>query len=278
MAELHCPLDALPQVLAAGRYPLADRAHEITYGRSPSVALHLHEVHGVLRREGVGEPFRPGELLITFPQQATTYALERPQRLWCIHFSLARGHGPIARIPSTVVLGANRNSVVERMAQVSRLHAAATSVGGSAVDALGCAQASTVLLEILLTLGDISRRSDQSLTRPDELVLTQVAAWIEAHATQTISIPTLAHRFGFHQHTLARLFRGRFGSTMQGYQLSCRISQARHLLEHADIPVHELARQLGFTDSQHFSKHFRARHGMAPQRYRRHASRFVHPG
>ena len=267
MAELLWPQGEVPRILAAGRYPLADRAHETLYSHAGLVAFHLHEVNGVLRREGRDEPFHPGELLVSFPHQATSYAHERPQRLWCIHCAPPQTATAPVPIPSTVVLGAQRDYVVERMARISRLNASAPR------DPLSGAMAGVVMLEFLLTLSDIAHRRHSATQHSHEVEVAAAASWIESHATHSISIPALAQRVGLHQHTLARHFRQRFGHTMQGYQLACRLNQARNLLEHSDIPIHALARQLGFTDVQHFSKHFRRHQGLAPQRYRRHAVR-----
>jgi len=267
MAELLWPQGEVPRILAAGRYPLADRAHETIYSHVGLVAFHLHEVDGVLRREGRDEPFHPGELLISFPGQATSYAHERAQRLWCIHCAPPHGEAAPVSIPSTVVLGTQRDYVTERMTRISRLHASAPR------DPLSGAMAGVVMLELLLTLSALASRRQSAAQHPHEVEVAAAASWIESHATQSISIPVLAQRVGLHQHTLARHFRKRFGLTMQGYQLACRLNQARSLLEHSDIPIHALARQLGFTDVQHFSKHFRRQQGMAPQRYRRHAVR-----
>jgi len=263
MADLHWPQGEVPTIKAAGRYPLADRSHETTYSHVGILAIHLHEVNGVLRRDGTDEPFRPGDLVVSFPQQPTSYAHERPQRLWCIHFLPAQSAISPVRIASTVALGARRGYVMEHMARISRLHASAPR------DALRQAMAGVAMLELLLMLSDISRRQNDATQHLHDLAVAKAASWIESHATQSISIPDLAQRVGLHQHTLARHFRMRFGSTMQAYQLACRMGQARDLLEHSDVPIRTLATQLGFADIQHFSKHFRRQQGLAPQRYRR---------
>ena len=44
--------------------------------------------------------------------------------------------------------------------------------------------------------------------------------------------------------------------------------RARILLEQRDLPIGEIALQLGYFDACHFSRAFRARTGLSPRQYR----------
>ena len=45
-------------------------------------------------------------------------------------------------------------------------------------------------------------------------------------------------------------------------------ARARILLEQRDLPIGEIALQLGYFDACHFSRAFRARTGLSPRQYR----------
>lgn len=257
------PCAALPVVVVAGRFALDDRAHEIRY-RHKTHALHLHEVSGCLRRESGEERFRSGDLLFSRADETTTYAQDGPQRLWCVHFEPARAAASAVELPRSVSLGAMRGYFVERLANLARAHHSAhANVKNPAI----AAQASAILLEVLMLAAQLAKAGGSPARRCDEAVWS-IASHLQAQPCDLIDVTKLAKRSGMTQPYLARRFRERFGMTMQRYQLACRIDQARHLLTSTDLTVGELARQLGFGDAQHFSKRFVQVVGMTPGRYR----------
>lgn len=261
---LDWPLDQLPVIVSAGRYPLDQRRHETVY-RHPTVAVHLHEVAGVLRRDGRDEAVAEGDLVVSFPHGATSYAQQGAQRMWCIHFQPAAPSAAVtAAIPASLPLGPHRAAVAEHMATVASFHA------GGQGDPLARARASAAMLEFLLNLAHIAQQQGTRGRGRSDAAATTAAEWIAAHCTETMVVPRLARQVGLSQHALSRRFRVLFGDTMQGYQIRCRIAQARMMLAHSTTPLRLLARHLGFTDLQHFSRHFRRLTGLPPGAYREH--------
>ena len=63
-------------------------------------------------------------------------------------------------------------------------------------------------------------------------------------------------------------FRRWTGGSATGYISCLRIRRARILLGQRDLPIGEIALQLGYFDACHFSRAFRARTGLSPRQYR----------
>lgn len=254
------PMGVPPRIVKAGRFPLADRGFVVRY-RHPTHALHLHETSGRLRRGGRDEPFVAGVLTLSVGGGATAYDLDRPERLWCVHFDPASGVRPTASLPGRVDLGSQRPYVAERFARIALL----TAAGG---DSMASAAASAILLEVLLVMARLSSSAADTIAMRSRDAVTDAAARIAARPCDPVDVPRLAAQVGLSQAYLARCFRTRHGMTIQRFQLACRIDEARHLLAHADIAIQPLALRLGFSDAQHFSKGFIRVVGMTPGRYR----------
>ena len=68
--------------------------------------------------------------------------------------------------------------------------------------------------------------------------------------------------------TLARRFRHATGMTPLAYLQSRRIAAARDLLRHSNLPVGDIAWQVGLQDVSYFSQLFRRHCGVSPLKYR----------
>jgi len=66
---------------------------------------------------------------------------------------------------------------------------------------------------------------------------------------------------------LCRVFKRFSGTTPYNYLLRQKMNAAADRLQYSDLLVKEAADALGFSDSFHFSRSFKAVHGIAPQRF-----------
>jgi AraC-like DNA-binding protein len=80
------------------------------------------------------------------------------------------------------------------------------------------------------------------------------------------SVEEVARELRIDRHYLARLFKERYGVTMQGYLIDTRIRRAAELLCGGHSAT-ESAFLCGYTDFSNFSKMFRRRFGVSPGRY-----------
>lgn len=81
-------------------------------------------------------------------------------------------------------------------------------------------------------------------------------------------VRTLAGAVGLHPVSFARLLRQHLGESPAAFLLRHRIERARCWLRLSGRPITDLALDLGFADSAHFSHCFRRHVGMSPRRYR----------
>lgn len=65
-----------------------------------------------------------------------------------------------------------------------------------------------------------------------------------------------------------RIFKRTTGMTPQQFIKNVRLEKARHLLEHTQFSLYEIAYKTGFSDHSHFSREFRALFGMTPRTLR----------
>jgi AraC family transcriptional regulator len=97
--------------------------------------------------------------------------------------------------------------------------------------------------------------------------LRQAVEFIEAHLDRPISLARLAAVVDlspFHSH---REFKRSAGLTPGKYISQIRIKRAKTLLSESDLPLAEVALQLGFADQSHFTAAFRRATSMTPRVY-----------
>jgi two-component system response regulator YesN len=88
-----------------------------------------------------------------------------------------------------------------------------------------------------------------------------------------LGLERVAERLGMNPQHLSRLFKELFGIRFVEYSTSLRIESAKAALADEDLTVEELCGRLGWTDSAHFTKVFKARTGLTPKAYARQLAR-----
>jgi AraC-like DNA-binding protein len=84
------------------------------------------------------------------------------------------------------------------------------------------------------------------------------------------SVAELATALGLSPHNYSQRFRRRFGYAPRMYVQHQRLVKARTLLLETAMSVKEIAFQLGYHDTAHFSHQFKLVHGISPTIFRRH--------
>lgn len=92
--------------------------------------------------------------------------------------------------------------------------------------------------------------------------------FIDKNYTQSISLKDIADTLYVSPHYLSHLFKKELGDSPFNYLISRRIEEAKRLLGHTDLPVHEVASQVGYGNEKYFSMLFKKVSGMTPSSYR----------
>ena len=99
--------------------------------------------------------------------------------------------------------------------------------------------------------------------------IQQALDHLHVHYADPLTLSDLADRAGLSLYHFNRLFTRIMGEPPMRYLASRRLAFAKALLtSRPNLPVFEVARQIGYTDASHFGKVFRAATGLSPRRFR----------
>ena len=124
-----------------------------------------------------------------------------------------------------------------------------------------CAVVSEILYRLLTDSGD-SRA-------PTQLLSTQIMHFLETHYQQPLTIGDLAGHFHLSTGYLIRLFRTQTGFTPHEYLTRVRLSRAQELLSFTDLPLAQVAKQVGIPHTGRFIAQYKALRGTTPGAQRR---------
>ncbi|MEI7728544.1 MAG: helix-turn-helix domain-containing protein [Verrucomicrobiota bacterium] len=106
---------------------------------------------------------------------------------------------------------------------------------------------------------------------PDSRALLRIAeaiSHLETHYREPIELPLLAATAHMSRRSFMRAFQAATGNSPIAYLIQLRINRAANLLRQTDEPVTEIAFQVGFNDSNYFTRQFRSQMGVSPRVYR----------
>lgn len=101
----------------------------------------------------------------------------------------------------------------------------------------------------------------------------ELPPWL-AHVLRRIAqepscrIADLAHDAGFSPAQFRRTFHKWVGIAPRDYLKNRRLETARHLLETTELPLKDIAAEIGLRDVAHFSQLFKTANGLTPAQYR----------
>jgi AraC family transcriptional regulator len=97
----------------------------------------------------------------------------------------------------------------------------------------------------------------------------RVAAFIEQHLAEDISLAALAEFADLSLYHFARAFTQSFGTPPHRYHMARRINHARNLLRMPTLSVTQIGNRIGFCEASSFTRAFRKFTGLTPTQYRR---------
>lgn len=92
--------------------------------------------------------------------------------------------------------------------------------------------------------------------------------YIRGHLSEDLSLATLAGREGLSVYHFARTFREQTGFSPRQFIINERVNRAKQLLK-SNLPLAEIARQVGFANQSHFTRSFKRIVGQTPNQFRK---------
>ena len=132
------------------------------------------------------------------------------------------------------------------------------------------------LLKLLLAdlLRGLDRQPSADAAQPlpatshtERRIVDRLVQLISARAGEKLSLQALADEAHISTTYLHRLFRSQLGISPGAYIAKIRIEESKLLLRGGALSMGEIAKKLGFSSQQHFSRQFRTVTGMTPSEY-----------
>ena len=206
---------------------------------------------GVLYKGEAAYPVKAGEYFLIFPDEVTTYTADADEPweyLW-LGFTGERAER-LLRLESPV--GTLPRSIFEELMKVG---------DGGFLEFNGVVEdyVASVLHRMIAEMF-AHRAAHAHYARRAETILRTM------YMQPDISVEQIAKELLIDRHHLARLFKARYGITMQAYLIETRINRAAEFLAEGHSAT-ESAALCGYTDFSNFSKMFRRRFGVSPGKY-----------
>lgn len=122
------------------------------------------------------------------------------------------------------------------------------------------------LIAVLLCL--LRKKGSKGLASHKRYSLFREADQYIRKNLDSATVESTAYNLGISERTLRNLFQSMLGTRPVEYIQSLRMDMARHLLLISDIPIKDIATNLGYADQFVFSKSFRKQLGISPTKYR----------
>jgi two-component system response regulator YesN len=129
-------------------------------------------------------------------------------------------------------------------------------------------QAEKIFSETAEEIADLVFKSYRSVNNE---VVARAKKYIIEHSSEPVSIDETAEAVGLSRSYFLRLFKDGEGITFTDYLTALRISKAKELLLKTDKSVTDIAFEVGFNDSNYFSKVFSDAERVSPSGFRKSA-------
>ncbi len=96
----------------------------------------------------------------------------------------------------------------------------------------------------------------------------EAALWLDAHAGEPVDLAGAASAAGLSAYHFLRLFADVLGVTPHQYLVRTRLRRAARLLAEADLPITDIAYDVGFGDLSNFVRSFHRAAGVSPRGFR----------
>ncbi|MFZ4616746.1 MAG: helix-turn-helix domain-containing protein [Rectinemataceae bacterium] len=132
-------------------------------------------------------------------------------------------------------------------------------------------KAITALMSSFSTFLSIAEHRSKELTMEHSSnPLVRAKLYLENHYAEAPGIRKVARLCNISVSRLSHLFKEGMACSFTEYLNGLKLSRAKNLLANSDLPISEVALQVGFSTISHFNHLFRTRYGMSPSESRQH--------
>lgn len=103
----------------------------------------------------------------------------------------------------------------------------------------------------------------------NEHFLELIEAYVNNHLSETITLDTLCAEFNISRSRLYETFSNLSDGGIASFVRNIRLSNAKNLLKSTDLSVVEIAHRTGFSSENYFSKVFKQKYGVTPNKFRK---------
>ncbi|MBD2868625.1 helix-turn-helix domain-containing protein [Paenibacillus arenilitoris] len=121
---------------------------------------------------------------------------------------------------------------------------------------------------LCLTIERLARKARAAAERNDGHVAYKLKQYIEAHATEPLTLARISAQCGVSVSTASHLFKQAFGQPPMRYAVEVRLAIACDRILYSEMRLEDIAEASGFRSYPYFSRAFRARFRMSPSKYR----------
>ena len=100
-------------------------------------------------------------------------------------------------------------------------------------------------------------------------LVDRMLLYLSAESTQRLSMDEMEKRFHYSKEYMIRTFHEQTRTTPYQYWREIKFAQARQMLSLSERSLEQIAEVAGYASAESFSKQFKLRYGMTPNRYRR---------
>lgn len=118
----------------------------------------------------------------------------------------------------------------------------------------------TLMTELMDTLGGLSVYNNVALVK-------DAKRYIHEHFREKINLSDVAEAVGISYGHLSKCFKQVEGNSFNSYLMEVRIDEAKRLMREDNLPISEIAYEVGIGDPNYFSKCFKKQTGLTPKEY-----------
>lgn len=227
---------------------------------------------GVLEYEGKHYDLKAGDVVFidcrkSYSHSTGIYKLGGG-RLWSLQWVHFYGPSVPAIYAKYCERGGRPVLQFKETSQVSRLLTALYDTAASK-DYIRDMRINELLSSLLTLLMEKSWNPKSGKRLPKLMDISEIRVYIDVHYAERLSLADVAGRFYINKDYLGKLFKEYFGTTVNGYILSVRITKAKQLLRFSDKTAEEIGDMVGLPDANYFSRMFKKVEGVSPSEYRK---------